>query len=51
MGDILLLRQLGTVLDRPSGREDAGRVRDLLAQGLLKVRNKEKRLLLLTPNL
>jgi len=50
MGDILLLRQLGMVLDRSSGRADAGRVRDLLAQGLLKVRNKEKKLVLLTPN-
>ncbi len=50
MGDVQLLQQLGRVLDRPSGRADTGRVRDLLAQGLLKVRNKEKRLVLLTPN-
>ena len=30
MGDISLLRQLGTILDRPSRRQDAATVRDLL---------------------
>ncbi len=50
MGDILLLRQLGTILDRPSARRDAATVRDLLSEGLLKVRDKEKRLRRLIPN-
>ncbi len=54
-GDILLLRELGERLDWPAGDFSAARgaglqLRDLLAEGLLKVRSKEKRLVRLRPN-
>jgi len=48
MGDILLLRQLGGVLDRTANEEE--QIRDLLIHGLLKVRNKKRRLVKLFPN-
>ncbi len=48
MEDILLLRRLGEVLDRAANKEE--QIRDLLIRGLLKVRNKNKRLVKLVPN-
>ena len=44
MGDILLLRQFGRVLDQRGKREE--KVRDLLIESLLKVRSKGKGLVL-----
>jgi len=49
-GDILLLRELGAALDLATEREGAARVRDLLAEGLLKVRNKKRGLVRLRAN-
>jgi Terminase RNaseH-like domain len=47
-GDILLLRRLGEILDRETDRGE--QVRDALIAGLLKVRNKDRDLVLLQPN-
>jgi hypothetical protein len=48
MEDILLLQQLGKVLDRPANDEQ--QVRDLLIEGLLRVRSKARGLVKLRPN-
>jgi hypothetical protein len=46
--DLVLLRRLGTVLDsKPAGEET---VRDLLVRGLLKIRNKDRNLVLFRRN-
>jgi hypothetical protein len=50
MGDILLLRELGRALDLATERDGAAQVRDLLAEGLLKVRNKKRELVRLRAN-
>ncbi len=48
MEDLVLLRRLGAVLDsKPAGEET---VRDLLVRGLLKIRNKDKSLVLFRRN-
>ena len=47
-GDIVLLRRLGEMLDRETSRKVP--VRDALISGLLKVRSKEKKVVLLWPN-